>query len=460
MRKLVTLTLAALCITLSCFAEKYTETYFSAKQIKDDLHFLSEKVISMHPLFTDELRKEDWQLKLDSLSKNLPDSISINNSFVLFSKLLSHLEDSHTGFSFPFEERGKYMFDKGVTMPFTVCVKNNKLFVDQFFPENSSRSVAGSQILSINNISSEKLLKDVRALAGTKNSECGDQSVEKLFGMSYWFLYGEATEYELQLSGVDSILKVQSVSNNKYFELKKKYYPQVPQKSNEINFYNNNTCAILSIKSFYDDKKLGAFLAQAFDSIAANKCHNLIIDVRDNPGGRSRSVDSLMNYLTDQHYSQYASIGIRISDEIKSHYQKKKPQSYKLIANSPKNTTYFINDSLLKHIPTPKKSFFNGNLFILVNERTNSAASTFAGLIKEKQLGKIVGRKPTGGTIRYYGDFLAFKLPNTKLEFVVSPKTFVQYGGKDLNNGVMPDIVIKNDGDILNTITKLHSSLQ
>lgn len=64
-------------------------------------------------------------------------------------------------------------------------------------------------------------------------------------------------------------------------------------------------------------------------------------------------------------------------------------------------------------------------------------------MFKELKLGTIIGEE-TGGTISYYGDFWYMKTPNTGITFYVSPKHFIQYGGTDLNRGVVPDYLIKN----------------
>ena len=68
----------------------------------------------------------------------------------------------------------------------------------------------------------------------------------------------------------------------------------------------------------------------------------------------------------------------------------------------------------------------------------------FTGVIKSYRIGKIIGQD-TGEKIHYYGDYLTFKLPHMNLEFVVSPKEFIQHGGENLDEGVSPDIRLCED---------------
>ena len=258
-------------------------------------------------------------------------------------------------------------------------------------------------------------------------------------------LFGEHTEYKLLFATTkeNTILTIEAVNRTNFFKLKNEFGLQTHQKPYELKFENNNDFAIMKIKTFSDDKSLSHFLDYAFDSIKQNNCRNLIIDVRDNFGGRSNSVDSLLNYLTYDSYSQYSSISLRVSNEVKDYYKERKPDTYNLIADIPIDTLFIFNDSLFSKKQVNKLNFFNGNIYVLINHRTYSAAATFAGVIKNYNLGKIVGQA-TGGTIRYYGDFMMFRLPNTNIDFFISPKEFVQFGGENFNEGVIPDILLNN----------------
>jgi hypothetical protein len=425
-------------ITYNACSQKYIPDYFSKSEIKDDFQFLKEKCTSIHPKFLDENFSKSWSNTCDSILNTLPDSISITGSFVLIAKLLSGIEDTHTGFNFPIEERQKYMSNGGLCMPFTILVKDNKLFLNQYFSEDQNQHLSEIEIVSVNSIDSKKILSDLRSIVGVKNRECGDHAVERFFNMGFWMLYGESEKFHLETASTDSTLTINAVTNDQYFS-RKSQYPNPKQDQYELEFSKNNQVANLSIKSFFGDDTFYSFLSNSFDSIKQKECSTLILDVRNNPGGRSRAVDSLLNYLTNKPYSQYASIGIRVSDEIKTLYKTKNPQLYNTINHLNNNTIYNLKDSTLIHIPNPKKSLFNGDLFVIINERTNSAAATFAGVVKENKLGVIVGNKPTGEHLKYYGDFISFKLPHIKFEFFISPKVFIQYGGTNYNTGVKPD---------------------
>jgi len=89
---------------------------------------------------------------------------------------------------------------------------------------------------------------------------------------------------------------------------------------------------------------------------------------------------------------------------------------------------------------------FTGKLFLLTDKTTASAAATFSGIFKEKNLGVIIGEE-TGGTIDYFGDYWELSTPNTEITFCISPKQFIQYGGTEFKRGVIPDHLVANTND-------------
>ncbi len=157
--------------------------------------------------------------------------------------------------------------------------------------------------------------------------------------------------------------------------------------------------------------------------------------------------DYLRTASDGKEYSQYKIIQTRVSNELKEYYKKQYPYKLKYINNY--DTDTLISSNIKKKIPTNNPNKYKGQLYLLTDNATYSAGATFAGLFKEMKLGKIIGEE-TGGTIEYYGDFFSCRLPNSGLTFYISPKRFVQYGGENLNKGVIPDFFCSNvENDIL-----------
>ncbi|MBN2750511.1 MAG: hypothetical protein JXR57_13535 [Bacteroidales bacterium] len=441
----------------SCiYAQEYVPTYLSKKEIKGDLEFLKDKLTNIHPLYLDRNFNIQWNEQYNKVYSNISDSMTFNKCYTMFASLMSILKDGHSNFAFPYSERVKYMNSKGITMPFTVEIKNDKIILKECFNECYYIKLVGSEILSINEIPANKILEQLMNFYGDKNIAIINNNIERYFGAYFWVVYGSFPQYKISLlkDGEEFSITLNAVNNQDYFVLRNKFYPQKTEEKYQLNFLNNDSISYLRIKSFADTKVLSDFLSNAFDSIGKKAIKNLIIDIRNNPGGTSDGVDTLLSYLITKQYRQYKSIGLRVSNEIKSKYENKKPVLFNMIKHFEDNQLFYYNDTMLIKTPVHRKNSYNGNLFVLINDKTFSAASTFAGVIKEYNLGTIVGQTETGGTIEYYGDFLLFQLPNTKMEFFISSKLFIQYGGADLDKGVFPSINIVENERIENIVKK------
>lgn len=69
-------------------------------------------------------------------------------------------------------------------------------------------------------------------------------------------------------------------------------------------------------------------------------------------------------------------------------------------------------------------NLYRGNITILVNDKTYSGASTFAHKMQELGIAKIKGE--TGCPNVYFGNFLPFTLPNSKIEYFITFAKFFE----------------------------------
>jgi hypothetical protein len=448
-------------LIIEVHAQKYNFTKLSYNQFKEDLTVLTTKLTSVHPVFVDTVILKNWSTFKDSITSMKADSITLNLAFLKMATLLSVLEDGHSGFNFPFEERLKYMQNGGTTMPFSVRIEGENIFIEQFYGTDRSDSFEGSLIISINSISSKEMLQKMRSLHGEKKLSLANSTIAKYFAPYYWMIYGEHKgSYELKIvdsKGKGRNVLFASVDMKQYFESKSKYYPQQPDKLLDFKFLDHNKYAWMKINLFRLDTVYTTFLKNSFDTINKIKCTNLIIDIRDNPGGNSNAGDLLLDYLTDTSYSQFASVKLRVSEDVKNRYKKNEPKLYEHIKSFPNNTLFPFPNEMLFVRERKNAIRFKGNLIVVVSDKTFSSAASFTGVVKKYKLGKIIG-EVTGGRIHCYGDFLMFKLPNSGFEFFVSTKEHILQGGNIEDEGVIPDIKMKTNNlqvlDIINASKK------
>lgn len=132
------------------------------------------------------------------------------------------------------------------------------------------------------------------------------------------------------------------------------------------------------------------------DHIEKRGCNNLIIDLRNNPGGNPSVLYKLVNAVMDEPIKS------------KGGYMKVNTQTIKSSTlNYPSGTVMFED---YKEIPGRKgyykmnepkesspsdtaKALYTGHIYILINANSASASTTFAGIMKRNARGYVIGRE-------------------------------------------------------------------
>ncbi|MCG8700542.1 MAG: S41 family peptidase [Bacteroidales bacterium] len=228
-------------------------------------------------------------------------------------------------------------------------------------------------------------------------------------------------------------------------------------KDKELTRYQtiNKTTGSLWIKDFAMDK--GEFknrVHKIFQQIQHDSISNLIIDLRDNPGGNSELAEVLISYIYDKPYKSNSQILIKRSEQYHSYLKGyfswwfrpflrfiKQINDY---SNTPIGDIY-IDTKGGKNVVN-RNYRFHGKKYLLINSNTFSTALGFATVFKDYNIGKIVG-EPTKSEVNEFGDIYPFDLPNSELWVWCSAKRYIRPSGKMTVGGLKPDIYIEDKND-------------
>jgi hypothetical protein len=183
-----------------------------------------------------------------------------------------------------------------------------------------------------------------------------------------------------------------------------------------FQFRRQNPSAIL--RGIYDPERpfLKDYLASAIRDINQQGITNLILDLRYNGGGETELVKQLVYHLTrrddlrdsrafEYNLEAFAYYDPKGFQEFRSWYLKTysaEPKSKQLLPT--KENPFFarINNPNSPYYVAADRPVFEGNIIVLANQNTGSAASILTGLIQDNQLALIVGtttaNNPTGPT--------------------------------------------------------------
>jgi C-terminal processing protease CtpA/Prc len=217
----------------------------------------------------------------------------------------------------------------------------------------------------------------------------------------------------------------------------------------------NNSTGYLSIKDFVMDKNVfQEEIESIFKQIQQDSLTNLIIDVRNNPGGNSELADILTSYIYDKPYKANSRIIIKRSEQYYSYLREyfswwfrpflkfiKQIEEYK---NTPIGILYEDVKGNKNLIKTEYR--FYGKKYLLINSNTFSTALGFATVFKDYKMGEIIG-EPTKSMVNEFGDIYPFDLPNSGLWVWCSAKRYIRPSGDMTEGGLKPDIFIKDENE-------------
>lgn len=185
--------------------------------------------------------------------------------------------------------------------------------------------------------------------------------------------------------------------------------------------------------SWWEKLKIGAL----FRLLREKGVENLIIDLRFNGGGNSSAGDYILSHLTTNAYCMYSRVDIRLSEQL---FKLGRRKELKELAG------LTITRRIEPRRPEDRKSRFDGRVLLLTGPGTFSSAADFAAVVKDYEIGTIIGEE-TGGLRECFGDVLGFRLPNSGIPFGVSYKRFYAPVPRpdDGTRGTVPDAVVDEE---------------
>jgi hypothetical protein len=201
-----------------------------------------------------------------------------------------------------------------------------------------------------------------------------------------------------------------------------------------------------NISEFYED---------FFTKLKQSNCENLIIDVRNNHGGDLFHTYQLLSFLTDRtdinDFARYIKY-----NEFYEQLEIDKRKERNTYLNLPKETILFdtlvkvsshkqgssvfdkIDDEHNEYYVNRKDKIFRAKVYVLISPNSASAATAFPVLIKDNNLGTLVGRSPANRTAKQTS-FTRFKLPNTSIVISLSTLYLIRPNKANTNEILQPD---------------------
>ena len=514
MKKLLQLFSIAVFITSCASIEKYNEQVsklHSVEAIHKDIDKVYKQLQRLHPRLYQFNSKETLDYKFDSLKKAINRPITSRTFYKKLATVTKSVGQGHMSVSPPSKKRDKKERKALNLMKFDVNNLDFEYVEDKLIVANAKGNdslLINAEVLKIEDHSINDLMNTYkkRVASDGYNTTFYNRVIGKRILSYYSYDVGRFDSLKITFKNLDSTfiksykrmvkakpkdsLKIDSTTavkpkvkltklerKAKKLKWKKKlkerhkygYDYKTKENTRSLSFIgNDSTIALLKIKGFKNGK-FEPFYDETFATLDSLKTKTLVIDLRNNFGGRLDEIDYLYSYLTNTNYTfiNKSEINTRFP-VLKSLMSNSRSFGSKLVAGllspglvvadilrvSKKDGQLYYRFKSSKE-QEPKPLNFKGEIYALINGNSFSASSVLSTQLKGSKRAIFVGEETGGaynGTVA--GIYKIYELPNTKVKARIGLMHIDSKFKTDPDGfGVKPDItIIPTLADRLNRI--------
>ena len=483
---------------ISCNSvKKYNKTInskHSVAELHKDVDFTFKKIKKLQPSLYWFITEEKLELKINSVKKSITKPLTSKEFFFVLSPLVSEIRQGHNSVGYPMDkyEKEELKEYKKTTNKFGLLSFENiegKVIINKVY--DSIQTLKNSELLKIDNFEVSDLLDKYNSLRSSDGFNT--TFIERRKGImlqSYYRIENPTLDsVTLRLSLNDSIfdttfyrvkkpvekkdslkeLEIENLSDTaksrikkekkkkRVFETMRGFSKLTKQYTRSYKFLEDSTVGYIKIRGFMNGPYQSLY-DEFFAEIDTAGCSSIVIDLRDNLGGRLAEIHYLMKYLARGEFITMSDMEskTRIPRTKSIWSSNNKPlmvllktivtpflYTYELVTSKKINGIVYHKMNASK--PTePFKNSFKGKIYVLINGNSFSASSIISTNLQGSERATIVGEE-TGGTFNgtVAGVFKPITLPNSKL--------YIQFGLGMIRApytespdgfGVIPDFII------------------
>lgn len=470
---------------------KHLNDLITEEKLKSDVDFTYRKLQELHPNLYWYISKEVLDYKFDSLKATLTKPMTPFNFYKRLSPVVAAVRQGHL-FVYPptkllSKKETKALIKKG-TGPFSQFdfeLFNGKLYVVK--NKSYDKTIkTGTEVIAVNGIKPTDLIQKYNQYYSSDgyNTTYKTNYSGKRFSSFFTNENGIKDSLNFDFKFSDSLKtitikrKAEDTTGKKLKKIQKKpvikdrtkskanrkkkrvngYYSVEKNYNRNLHFLEkDSSIAVIKIRSF----KIGdykTFYKESFSKIAGYQSKTLVLDLRNNGGGRVSEIADLYSYLADTTfvfldksevvsksslfkgaYFHGGGLGVKVLKTILSPLM----YSYLLLTihKNKDGKNYYATQTKPHKV---NKNAFKGKVYVLINGGSFSASSIISSNLKGSKRAFFIGEE-TGGA--YNGTVAGFiprvKLPNTDIKIRIGLMFIApHFKTATEGHGIFPDMEI------------------
>ncbi|WP_394003223.1 S41 family peptidase [Luteimonas sp. WGS1318] len=433
-----------------------------AAALREDLDTLYAQLQAAHYDLFARRAKVDYDALYTTMRSELDTPLSRQEAQLRFTRFVAFGRVAHARIDLPFERWGVFREDGGRALPLTLRVDGEDVFVLQ--QTSGAPGIArGDRVLAIDGQPALAWMRNMGELIAADTDYLLYAQMERLLPLLVWLQLGEIDGIQLTLADDAGMPRTAWLPARTRAEvaateasLAEAHDPDLPSRDARML---NDGVAYLRPGPFYDDRPDAAdpwdrsafrtFIDQAFAGFLADGATDLLIDLRDNPGGDNSFSDLLLAWIADAPFRFSPAFDIRVSEAtVASNRARLEGQTAdtgsasadlaRLYDGTPPGSHVAYAIPLVAPREGPR---FAGRVHVLVNRHSYSNAVSVAAIVQDYGFGRVLGEE-TADLATTLGAMEHFTLPHTGLTVGYPKARIVRPNGRLAPRGVVPDVML------------------
>jgi hypothetical protein len=438
------------------------------EELRADFDLMRRLMEKFHPSLYWYTPRDSMDACFEQYRAAITDSMTDQQfGFRIIAPVTTRIRCGHTSFAFSKAHNRFYRDVRIPSFPLFLKIWGDTMIVTSNLNRHDSLVARGTQVTSINGMDARRLADTLFRFMPTDGYADNVNYIRLSSAFPYYHrnILGLQKAYPVDVidsTGMERHLLLPLFvpqRDTTQGERRKKPTGKKPDRKERLEFFRSlaidtaRNAAVMSVSTFDDGGNLRSFYKKSFRKIREMGIGNLVIDIRNNGGGKVNHSTQLAQYIRNSPFkvadSAYAARGSFGSDGKYFSARLFDGLGLTFFTSKRKDGQYHFR-YWENHVFKPKtKNHFDGKVWVLVSGPTFSAATLFCHTVHDQDNVRLLGEETGGGHHGNNGLMIPdIKLPNTGIRVRMPLFRIVQYKHppKD-GRGVIPDVIVPPGAD-------------